>query len=1059
VQPAPANPRLQNLPPSTPPSGSRVPSYEAPNQLPARSVHPVPAGPTPGMLSWAGLRVSAIQFEGVSRQTLAPLPSQLPQQPNAPMDPAKVRESLRRLFATGLYKTIVVKGIRHGDQLTLIFSGAPTIFLGRVTVNGIRNDQLNTRVSHAYGLTAGVPISDARIRQADQRLEQALEENGFYLGKVFQRTTLDAANAQMDLDFYVEPGTQARIGDVKVDGDSGMALAKFRKKGKLKANAKVTRDTVSRALTNIRKAYQKSNHLEANLKLESKQFQPPINHLNYAFLANQNAVVKIVVDGVKLSRGKIENLVPVYQEDDIDEDLLNEGNRRIHDYYQREGYFNVTVAHAEVATARQATITYRVHLGRRSEVASVKITGNHYFSSAILLPRLGVHPVSFFERHGIYSEALTTADADGIEALYQSNGFTQVRVTPEANAVVVRKGNKRIGELRVTYAVDEGPQQKFGTYQITGNSKIPVTALRPFLTSEPGQPYSAQGIVNDRDALLTYYLAHGFDHAQINVTQQQDARNPDRIDVNLHVSEGEQTFIRHVLVSGLHYTRASTVNRHILVRAGQPLNQTALLDTQRQLYDLTLFNEVDTAVQNPAGNEPEKNVLIQFSEARRWNITYGFGLQAQTGTPATNCPTAATLIQLGINPSTYGGGCGTNGRFGVSPLVEFDISRINLGGTDQSISLQTKYGTLEQLAELSFNHPHLFNDPRLGYSISGGYSNAQDVTTYAASRLEGNFRVTDHPTRPDTLIYQFTYRRVKVNPNTVQVAPDLIPLLSEPVRIGGPEITWIHDTRRPEPLDAHAGWYNSVQEFVTNDIFASQSNFNRFNWTNSNYYTFGTKKFTLARNTVFGYERAFGESKYEEIPLPERLYAGGAESLRGFGLNDAGPRDSQTGFPIGGAGLFVNQTELRFPNPTLPYVGDALGFVLFHDMGNVFNNSSDIWPSFFRIKQPHSYTCREDNLTVQQQVSRSSSTNTTGTCDFDDFSHSVGLGLRYHTPIGPIRLDFSYNLNPPIYPVEITYSTCTGTSATGTAGAVTNYCPSVQQAPHFNVFFSIGQAF
>jgi outer membrane protein insertion porin family len=210
------------------------------------------------------------------------------------------------------------------------------------------------------------------------------------------------------------------------------------------------------------------------------------------------------------------------------------------------------------------------------------------------------------------------------------------------------------------------------------------------------------------------------------------------------------------------------------------------------------------------------------------------------------------------------------------------------------------------------------------------------------------------------------------------------------------------------------------------------------------------KGLVLARSTRFGFERAFGDPADEYIPLPERLYAGGAQSLRGFSINSAGPRDSLTGFPIGGAGVFANSTELRFPNPRLPYVGDALGFVLFHDMGNVFDKSSDIWPSAIRIKQPHSYTCKDLNANDQEVNTRSSSTNETGTCNFNDFSHAIGLGLRYHTPIGPLRVDFSYNLNPPIYPVIITY------------GTLSNGQPipaHVEQASHFNFFFSIGQAY
>ena len=114
----------------------------------------------------------------------------------------------------------------------------------------------------------------------------------------------------------------------------------------------------------------------------------------------------------------------------------------------------------------------------------------------------------------------------------------------------------------------------------------------------------------------------------------------------------------------------------------------------------------------------------------------------------------------------------------------------------------------------------------------------------------------------------------------------------------------------------------------------------------------------LARNTRYGQERAFGSGSSELIPLPERLYAGGPTSLRGFSINAAGPRDPETGFPIGGAGALVNSTELRLPPPTLPWFGDAVSFVLFHDMGNVFTNAGDAWASALRIRQPDRDTCK-----------------------------------------------------------------------------------------------------
>jgi outer membrane protein insertion porin family len=100
-------------------------------------------------------------------------------------------------------------------------------------------------------------------------------------------------------------------------------------------------------------------------------------------------------------------------------------------------------------------------------------------------------------------------------------------------------------------------------------------------------------------------------------------------------------------------------------------------------------------------------------------------------------------------------------------------------------------------------------------------------------------------------------------------------------------------------------------------------------------------------------------------------------------------------------------------------------------MGNVFQNAGQMFPSFLRFNQPNKQTCANVSTSI-------------GTCDFNYFSHAVGLGARYKTPVGPIRVDFSYNLNPPVYPVIYDFY---------------NNPPHEAQAGHFNFFFSIGESF
>lgn len=1021
--------------------------------LEAAKPEPTVAPLTANLGQYAGLKVTAIQYAGVEFTKTDRLLAELSQKVDEPFDPEKVRQTTRRLFATGRYRNIDVRVEKTGGGVTLIFAGTPRYYVGRIQIDGIRDDRLTSLVEYGTNLDPGTAFTDTDVDVATDSVKQVLAQNGYYEPQIAVKTDRDDAGQQVNITYTIAIGPQARVGNVTLMGkstgapDMGISEAEFRKKGKLKRRARVTRDTVNTALSDLRAYYQKKDRLEATVSLRKSTYDPATKTLNYEFQVDQGPVVQVQVEGAKFSKSRLHLLVPVYEEGTVDNDLLNEGTFNMKDFLQQEGYFNpqVEVKQLHPGTGGE-TVLFTVDKGVKNKVAAVTITGNKYFSTDLLKESLRVQKANAYQRSGRFSTQLVAGDQKTIESIYRANGFSNVKVTSSVTETKTAPNGKtlKVGEIKVAFKVEEGTQQKFGAVELKGVDPSRVAAIRGMLQATSGQPFSLVTLSGDRDVVLSYYLSSGFDKARIEVSQTPETADPSKTDIGYNVTEGEQVFVGKVLESGIHHTRPKVVNDQVKVKAGEPLDQSALLETQRNLYNLALFNEVNAAVQNPTGDAEQKNVLVQLTEAKRWDVTYGFGFEVQTGVPT-----------CGMYCTRQGTTAAQQGKAGASPRISLDVSRINLRGSDDSITFHGDYGLLEEIATVTFQNPHIFGHKSFSGQIAAGYSNVQDISTFASSTLQGSLHITEKATRKDTFIYDFEYRRVAVNPDSLAIAADLIPLLSQPVRVGGPGITWFHDTRSPSPLDAAKGSYTSVQDFLATSKFGSQTSFNRTDASNATYYQFGKSKYVFARNTRIGFIATSGanpnagtvtspapsaclgalletNASCNPVPLPERLYAGGATSHRGFPINGAGPRDLQTGFPVGGSAVFVNSFELRLPVQTLPYVGNSLSFVLFHDMGNVFQHPSDMFPSIGRFHQPNQASCRVV-------------TGTIGNCNFNYFSHAIGLGARYHTAVGPIRVDFSYNLNPPIYPVF--------------PAATSNTAPYVGQASHFNFFFSIGQSF
>jgi outer membrane protein insertion porin family len=986
---------------------------------------------------YLGLTIDQIELPGVPPEEAASLLASTPLKIGEPLTRDALHDAMQSLYATGRFSDIQAEADRtETTGVRLRFLTVANFFVGIVTIEGVSTNPSPNQVASSTRLQLGELYAQEKLDRALAGIQRVMEENGFHQSKVTSSERRDEPQHQVNLTFHIATGPRAIIGTITLEGDAGYSIAEIQEIAKLHPGGPVLSNRITRALQRLRNRYRKQNRLLAQVSIASRVYHPEHNTVDIVLKIDRGPVVEIASEGFKLSQRILKKLVPIYEEGAVDDDLLNEGRRNLQNHLQTLGYFDASVKVSQRSTlgGKQLQVIYAVDPGDRHKLTAVRIIGNNFFSDDQIRSRMQDQAAGRLFSHGRYSEALLSEDVQRIQNLYRASGYRQVGVTSK----LIKKYQNDPSQLAIEIVVKEGPQTRVAWVRIEGNYTLPQEQLPEISTAE-GQGFDESSLSDDRDTILEKYFDSGFSNANVDVAYVpvSSKDNLPRVGVTFTIHEGEQFFVNQLFLDGLHYTRFGVARREVRVQPGGPLSQHDMLESQRRLYDLGLFKQVDTAIQNPDGTESRKNVLVTTREADRYTFDYGVGFEFQTGQPT-----------YGVNQPL--------GDTGVSPMVSFGVSRINVGGRHQTLALKTNLGRLQQRVLISYDVPKLLNRDNLRFTASALYDDTVDVSTFTSKRLEGTLQILQilykqQDRELTTMSYRFSYRRVEAS--NIEVTDNLIPLLSKPTRVGTPNFLFVRN-RRDNDLESTRGSYTTIDGGVAASAFGSEADFSRLQIKNSTYHTFFRNHSTgqgyvFARSTTLGVENAFGSTVLLDpsqtvpagqtlIPLPERFYSGGGNSNRGFGLNQAGPRDPFTGFPVGGSAVFLNNLEMRFPNVRVPYLNDNVGFTIFHDMGNVFARPQEMLPSLVRFHQPNQSFCFQEITHLQ--------------CNYNYVSHAIGLGVRYQTPIGPLRFDFGYNLNPPYFP---SYTNISTNNSTGESTGQFGY----QRAGHFNFSFSVGQSF
>jgi outer membrane protein insertion porin family len=946
-------------------------------------------------LEW-GRTVIRINLKSDAELPLYQFKKQIVQEVGETLDPSKVDESLKRLYATGRFVDLQAEAEPVAGGVALTFVGKARYFIGLVQVTGTPKPLDPSTLVAAARLPLGNPLYANDLATAEQNIKDVLDDNAFYQAKIQHKVLRNAATQEANVLLTITPGRQARLNEVLFEGQPAYRSARLRSVTGWHPGERLTSSDIEKGLYKLHNFYLKHGYLQSSTIVQKRVFNSKTDTENLLIECKAGPVIEVHIRGAEISRRKLRDILPLYQDGVIDQPSLERGNEALTGFYQEKGYLeaSVTVAPVEHLKADHLRVVYTVKLGRRGSFEGYQFKGNVHVSETRLASVMTIHPGQFPFQSAAFSGKMLSNDINSIKAIYQAQGFLGAKILPHLNYYY----HDQPEHLFVTIEVQEGERTMVGNVALKGVTAEQQEALLSRLANQPGQFYSPENEQKDRDSILRYFANRGYTHARV-VTSSSPASKDRLMNVGYQVEPGSQEMIERVVLLGNKHTREGVVRREITFHRDQPVNESALLQSQRKLYDLGLFNQVQVAPQNPSSQEADKSVLVSMEEAPRWTVGYGGGLEVQ---------------RLGSNEP--------QGQLKASPRVSLDVSRINVGGRNQTLSFRGRLSTLDKGADVSYFVPQFPARRDISVRINADIDSSRNVLTFTARRKEASIVLEKRWSATTFLSARYSFRNVQALDLSNRISPDQIPLASLPATVGMFAVSYVND-HRDNPIDATRGSYSLVDAGVSWSGLGSQSNFLRFTAQNATYYRIAPH-LVFARDTRFAVESPYGGLMHvtvtelngqkqvlftHAIPLPERFFMGGSDSHRGFSINQAGPRDPQTGFPIGGNALFLNSLELRSS-----FAQDRLGLVLFHDMGNVYS------------------TIRKMRLF---KVSQNSPT------DFDYTVHAVGIGLLYKTPVGPLRFDVGYALNPPRFQVA------------GQNGV------EVRRLSHVQYFVSIGQSF
>ncbi|HIJ49875.1 MAG TPA: outer membrane protein assembly factor BamA [Nitrospinae bacterium] len=627
-----------------------------------------------------------------------------------------------------------------------------------------------------------------------------------------------------------------------------------------------------------------------------------------------------ILGNSKLETNDIREKIGLRRGATFNEHLVKESKKEILKIYEEKGYF---FAETRIETKRNpdnlVDVVIRVREGKKVKIEKIRFSGNKAFKDKKLAEVMETKArtwFSFIDDSGVYQKDILKLDMFRIEGFYQDNGYLRIKVLEPRIDI-----NKKTRQIHIIIPVEEGLQFRIKSLKVKGDDTIPHDAILKSLLTKKGDVYNVSKLRQDIITVGDLFSEKGFAYADVNpVTKIDDKTRV--VELSIDVDKGKKVYVGNINMLGNIKTKDNVIRREFRLKEGEVFNGSKLKRSKQRINNLNYFEDVKIDTQR--GDNPD---LIDIL------------------TTVTEKPTGSFTVGAGFSS--------------VENLIfTTSIAQDNLFGNGHRVNLTASLSSIRTNYNLSFTEPRLF-DSEMSAGVDA-FNQRQNYLSFDTKTSGAGFRLGKNITEYESLSFGYRFENVEVTGVAAANVTDIFKNETRTTSRLSP--TYVYDSR-DNFLNPSKGWRHVIG-FQIAGLGGTKFTKSSYEIT---YYHPLIGKLVGAAHARVNFAEGYGG---ETLPAFERHFMGGPNSLRGFTIQNIGPKDTD-GNPIGGNKALILNLETQYP-----FTKSLRGF-LFYDRGNVYGSGPDI-------------------------------SSTSKDFDLGEMRNSIGAGIRFISPFGP--LGFAYGI-------------------------------------------------